>query len=959
MEPSVVKVSANNEAHTRCPHCKRVYDQGPVKRMQCKPCKHFICIACSRQAVHKWSRGVPLQCKVCETNIESAVLDSSSSSSKQDPPKRTREEEEEDDDRPEKSQKQKEPEQSVVEEEEEEEEEEDDDDQIRDANHPMRAKRELDVATGGDDGLECLICASMFDNQQRCPYRVVKYRDALSNEILDVREQPRPTCGHTFCEPCALRHVEQPCPVCRSHIYELDINVSILRKVVKRDGGRYVALVTAINELCTTQADIEKLKVDAKRLPGLEARLILAEKLTQSATREKATLQLQMERIRAENAKLFVEQATNRTLRSYLDMLFQELIELRLLATERGILDPTEVGLQLQGSGPNGEYENVPGSKITVEVDIRHKPEQSNRPSFLSYTRNRSTLSRVDLNVLKQIDEINAMAEDNIRFVPDRQQLDASILKLPNNDNDGNGGEVLVRTGTWLHRTIKSFQSSADQLFANANFDDKGGADGVCVYERTNQDLVDKAIVVHRDATIAKERGERMRAALTGVMPITSMHDVCISCFKHFRECSLESNPCGSCTYNRCNTCKDKPLLHSCTSGFDSVGPLYGIPLAGPRSADATLVATYMEWLYDAFVCQNKLSTEPVSPDKVATAYIRYLSNNGIRHMRLHHEKRAWLVSRLSKLMKTLTTAEDDTRNADIRIGTMMELAKLWTHNCTVSHSAQHLQELLQTNIDVIARTIRSKNRFSEQDEEQEEDNSRPSRAPAVPPLPPSVWEGGYSSSAQMGMDERRDPDDEQQFYPLLLDHNPDRVIGEVRMGRQNALPPWESVQEFLDMQRNDTTSRLVTQLRVASRVQRRSRDEHEDPYVSRNTREQARIASLASQVAENVREVQRVERLRALYTEDPVRGFREISGVISPPALEHGEIWTDGATVVIQGPNNAPAPSPSPPPPPYDQRTDALRQARTENQFMRDMDHQSVTVSLPVLPPDEYDDLY
>lgn len=707
-EVTIVSENAGN-----CPFCNRAFNDGAVRRMLCKPCQHPICIACGREAVNKWMRKVPMVCKICKQDVRRAVLDQ-------------------------KKKKKKKKREHPVEEEEQvalPEIEEDETPHSKRANtnddaegaslSSLLEKREMSVATGDDQDLECCICATLFDNQTRCPYRVTKFREPVTEVERVVAEIEQATCGHTFCQSCCVRYTEAPCPVCRSHIVETAVNEEILRKVVTRDAGRYVAMVTEINAMYTDRESVERLKMDAKKHKSALDRVNALEHAARAQDLKIRQLTREAAHYRLEAQQLQIERAKTRELTVHAKRLFEELIDLRVLAVERGLLDPSELGLLLVGSGPNGDHENTPNAEITVEVSTakRRTGRTDGGGGVLKFTRRLRGLPQADINVLRQIEDIVMTANDNGQFVPDRQQVEASVQKLPD------GGEVLVRTGTWLHRTIKALQSNADNVFASANFG-SGGADGVCIYERTTQELVDKGMEAHREAVVAKERATRARSASASFSSapivterrITSMYDVCVACFKHFEELKLECHHCGSCNYNRCGSCAQKPLYHSCVSGLAQVGPGYGIPLAGPR-AKATTVNGYLQWLYDAFVCQNTLKREPASPEAVASEYLRYVMNNGVRRVRLNQERRAWIIDHLSKMCKTLTTPEEDAAKAEYRAGTIEEVAKLWMVDATnVVSIAHHLQELLHENIDHIARTIRTNTRFTVHEPKDEEE---------------------------------------------------------------------------------------------------------------------------------------------------------------------------------------------------------------------------------------------
>lgn len=713
-EATIVSENAGN-----CPFCNRAFNDGAVRRMLCKPCQHPICIACGREAVNKWTRKIPMVCKICNQDVRRATLDQTKKKKKKKKKREHPVDEEEQVALPE-----------IVEVEEEDE-----------TPHPKRAntndddaegaslsslleKREMSVATGDDQDLECCICATLFDNQTRCPYRVTKFREPVTEVERVVAEIEQATCGHTFCQSCCVRYTEAPCPVCRSHIVETAVNEDILRKVVARDAGRYVAMVTEINAMYTDRESVERLKMDAKKHKSALDRVNALEHAARAQDLKIRQLTREAAHYRLEAQQLQIERAKTRELTVHAKRLFEELIDLRVLAVERGLLDPSELGLLLVGSGPNGDHENTPNAEITVEVSTA-KRRGGAGGGVLKFTRRLRGLPQADINVLRQIEDIVMTANDNGQFVPDRQQVEASVQKLPE------GGEVLVRTGTWLHRTIKALQCNADNVFASANFG-SGGADGVCIYERTTQELVDKGMEAHREAVVAKERATRARSASSSSFSsapivterrITSMYDVCVACFKHFEELKLECHHCGSCNYNRCASCATKPLYHACVSGLAQVGPGYGIPLAGPR-AKATTVNGYLQWLYDAFVCQNTLKREPASPEAVASEYLRYVMNNGVRRVRLNQERRAWIIDHLSKMCKTRTTPEEDAAKAEYRAGTIEEVAKLWMVDATnVVSIAHHLQELLHENIDHIARTIRTNTRFTvhepKDDEEQ------------------------------------------------------------------------------------------------------------------------------------------------------------------------------------------------------------------------------------------------
>lgn len=696
MEPTEIIVGGEEEGVVivsgNCPFCDRAFNDGAVKRMLCKPCGHPICIACGREAVNKWTRKIPMVCKICKRDVKRAVLDQTKKKKKK---TRKRERQEEAVTLPE-----------IVEEEEHPEvkrSNDGDDDSLS----SLLEKRELCVATEDDQDLECCICATLFDNQTRCPYRVIKFREPVTEVECNVAEIERPTCGHTFCQPCCVRYTEAPCPVCRSRIVETAVNEEILRKVVSRDAGRYVAMVTELNAMYTDRESVERLKMDAKKHKSALDRVTVLEHAARAQELNIRKLTRDAAHYRLEAQQLPVERAKTRELTVHAKRLFEELINLRVMAVERGLLDPSELGLLLVGSGPNGDHENTPNAEITVEVATTRDS------GVLKFTRRLRGLPQADINVLRQIEDIVMMANDNDQFVPDRQQVEASVQKLPD------GGEVLVRTGTWLHRTIKALQSNADNVFASANFTSSGGgADGVCFYERTTQELVDKGMDAHRDAVIAKERKSRASSSSSTAPIVTerrvsSLHDVCISCFKHFEELNLEPRHCGSCNYYRCAGCDRKLLYHSCVSGLAQVGPGYGIPLAGPRTkVDA--VYAYLQWLYDAFVCQNTLKRNPASPETVASDYLRYVMNNGVRRVRVNQERRAWIVDHLSKMCKTRTTPDEDVAKSEYRAGTIEEVAKLWmVESSNVVSIAHHLQELLQENIEHIARTIRTNTRFT------------------------------------------------------------------------------------------------------------------------------------------------------------------------------------------------------------------------------------------------------
>jgi hypothetical protein len=109
----------------------------------------------------------------------------------------------------------------------------------------------------------------------------------------------------------------------------------------------------------------------------------------------------------------------------------------------------------------------------------------------------------------------------------------------------------------------------------------------------------------------------------------------------------------------------------------------------------------------------------------VASDYLRYVMNNGVRRVRVNQERRAWIVDHLSKMCKTRTTPEEDVAKAEYRAGTIEEVAKLWlVESSNVVSVAHHLQELLQENIEHIARTIRTNTRFTVHEPKEEEEET-------------------------------------------------------------------------------------------------------------------------------------------------------------------------------------------------------------------------------------------
>lgn len=480
-----------------CPWCKKDCDTGFKRPVVAKPCGHVGCYDCLRRAVTQ--RGT--KCPCCPAIIKTFTIEGAPSVEKEKEEERQPAEEEEgemDLDQLRATVKR------LTEELEKDKQEDEDGGVI-----PM----ELDELRGMecpelDDDWTCVVCTLTFDNKKNMPMVVSScYPTKRDHHMPNADRGLAPGCGHTLCERCAmelLSKTDPQCYMCRAHVKDFSVNVSLLQKISTFKGGYYMALAIQLNEVVWREQDLLKKLTDLKaEYPQFEAIKRKAEERKEELRRNEQTIESLNRHVRLVENTVAVSTESQKRLDGITKRLtaqlkqtaqvnkhlFDEVIALRLQAMDMGLIPPGMLGLSVQENRFTGRE-----TKVTVHVTSR------DRRILMSYGRRSGDLVSSDAATFARINEASTSSSLTVSNVPDT--VEQSFVELAN-------GKKLVQVGSWLHRQIWSKSNSPEGTFDAPQPQEGGGEGGDArFYQPVDQGILEGALAVHRRLLLEREEEE-------------------------------------------------------------------------------------------------------------------------------------------------------------------------------------------------------------------------------------------------------------------------------------------------------------------------------------------------------------------------------------------------------------------------------------------------------------------